>query len=120
MLPLHEISATLVPEMSKVLIKVHILTGEDVMSKVGTKHAAYSMDPLRHLINFGENSSLSSEEITQAEEYLVRVHAGVRSKPMSKTFDGLILEAYANVNKGIIDLPPTSHSINALIYRGTF
>ena len=47
MLPIHEISTTMGPAQSKVMIKAHILTGEDIKSKVGTKHAAKVFDPAR-------------------------------------------------------------------------
>ena len=62
MLPIHEISTSMGPAESKVIIKAHILTGEDVMNKVlsidiyiyGTKYAAIACDPARYLANFGE------------------------------------------------------------------
>ena len=92
MLPLHQISITLGPAVSKELVKAHILTGEDVMSKFGTKHAAYLMDPLNYLQTFGENPHPSFDEIALVEEYLVRVYEGVRNKPIAKTFNALRLE----------------------------
>ena len=120
MLPLHEISITLGPAVSKVLVKAHILTGEDVMSKIGTKHAAYLMDPLKYLQTFGENPRPSPAEIALVEEYLVRVYAGIRNKPIAKTFDELRLEKYVSGKVGINDLPPTSHTVHAHIHRGAF
>ena len=120
MLPLHQISITLGPAVSKVLVKAHILTGEDVMSKFGTKHAAYLMDPLKYLQTFGENPHPSFDEIALVEEYLVRVYEGVRNKPIAKTFNALRLETYVRGKVGINDLPPTSHTVHDHIHRGLF
>ena len=108
------------PAQSKVLIKAHILTGEDIMSKVGTKHAAKIFDPARYLANFGETPNLSEEDIRLAEEYLVKVKAGVKSKPLATTFDGLRHEKYIGGTTGINDLPPTSHAIRAHIHRAAY
>ena len=51
MLPIHEISTSMGLAESKIIIKAHILTGEDVMSEVGTKYAAIACDPARYLAN---------------------------------------------------------------------
>ena len=58
MLPLHEIVRNLGPDKSKVLIKAHIMTGEDIMSKVGTKPLARTFDALRHEKYLGGNSGI--------------------------------------------------------------
>ena len=94
MLPIHEISTSMGPAESKVIINAHILTGEDVMSKVGTKYAAIACDPARYLANFGETPNPSEENIRLAEEYHVKVKAGVKSKSLATTFDGLRHEKY--------------------------
>jgi len=44
------------------------------MSKVGTKHAAMSCDPVQYLTNFGETDTLLEQDAALAEKYLV--HAG--------------------------------------------
>jgi len=60
MLPLHlQAVSKLGAPLAKCVIKAHILTGDDCMSKVGTKHAAIATDPVRYLMNFGETDSLS-------------------------------------------------------------
>ena len=120
MKPLHELSLKLGPERSKVLVKVHILTGDDIMSKIGTKHAAYIMDPIKYLKSIGETPFPSPAEMAKAEEFLVRVYAGARATPVARTFDGLRLEKYASGKVGINELPPTSHVIHAHIRRGVF
>ena len=120
MIPLHEQSIKLGPPMSKVLVKVHILTGDDIMSKIGTKHAAYIMNPVKYLETIGETPLPSPAEIGKAEEYLVRVYAGARNTPIARTFDGLRLEKYVSGKVGINELPPTSHAVHAHIRRGVF
>ena len=45
-LPLHRVIAQLGTPLAKTMIKAHILTGDDCMSKVGTKHAAVASDPV--------------------------------------------------------------------------
>ena len=46
MLPLHTAVSQLGASLTKTVIKAHILTGDDCMSKVGTKHAAMASDPV--------------------------------------------------------------------------
>ncbi|KAH3886939.1 hypothetical protein DPMN_010952 [Dreissena polymorpha] len=53
MLPLHQANSLLGTPLTKTLIKAHILTGDDCMSKVGTKHAAVTSNPVQFLMNFG-------------------------------------------------------------------
>ena len=62
--------------LAKTVIKAHILTGEDCMSKVGTKNAAMTCDPVQYLTNFGEADTLTEQDTALAEKYLVRVWAG--------------------------------------------
>ena len=78
MLPLHQAVSNLGAPLAKTVIKAHILTGDDCMSKVGTKHAAMASDPVQYLTNFGEADTLSDQDTALAEKYLVHVWAGVR------------------------------------------
>ncbi|KAH3722038.1 hypothetical protein DPMN_064987 [Dreissena polymorpha] len=71
------------------MIKAHILTGDDCMSNVGTKHAAVTSEPVQFLINFGETYTLSALDEALAEKHLVRVWAGARSTSTAETFDHL-------------------------------
>ena len=63
--------------------KAHILTGDDAISKIGTKHASLSCDPHRYLSDFAESHTLSEEVAQKTKEYLVRVWAGAKSRPES-------------------------------------
>ena len=64
--------------------------------------------------------NLSEEDIRLAEEYLVKVKADVKSKPLAITFDGLRYVKYIGGTTGIYDLPPMSHAIHAHIHRGAY
>ncbi|KAH3729321.1 hypothetical protein DPMN_055288 [Dreissena polymorpha] len=59
MLPLHQAISRLGTLLAKTMIKTHILTCVDCMSKVGTKHAAVTSDPVQFLMNFGETDTFS-------------------------------------------------------------
>ena len=96
MLPLHQAVSNLGAPLAKTVIKAHILTGDDYMSKVGTKHAAMASDPVQYLTNFGEVDTLSDQDTALAEKYLIRVWAGVRSNTTAETFDDLKLENYSS------------------------
>ena len=54
MLPIHQVLSVLGELRCKALLKAHILTGEDCISKIGTKHAAIHLNPEQYLLNFGE------------------------------------------------------------------
>ena len=62
MLPLHQAVSNLGAPLAKTMIKAHILTGDDYMSKVGTKHAAMASDPVQYLTNFGEVDTLPDQQ----------------------------------------------------------
>ena len=117
MIPMHEVSITMGASKSLAMIKAHIISGGNIHSKVGTKHAAAKSNPEQYLYNFGENPVLSDEDIALAEEYLVKVMAGVKAKTYSKTFDEYRKEKYTGGSTGISDLPPTSTAIHAHIHR---
>ena len=76
MLPIHTIFGRIGGEVCSVLVKVHLLSGDDCHSKFGTKHAAVKMEPVKYLKDFAEGTNLSENEIEKVEEYLVRVWAG--------------------------------------------
>lgn len=120
MLPLHQVVSQLGAPLAKTVIKAHILTGDDCMSKVGTKHAAMVCDPVQYLTNFGETVILSEQDAGQAEKYLVKVWAGARSTTTAETFDQLRVVNYTSASAGIDALPPTSSVIRGHIHRGAF
>ena len=62
-----------------------MLTGDDSLSKIGTKHAAVVFRPTRYLSHFGEDEVLNESALLLCESYLVRVWAGARSKTSAST-----------------------------------
>ena len=119
MIPLHNVADKLGFDMSRIIITAHILTGCDSMSKIGSKKASLVCDPVQFLSRFGESSSISEDDETLAEKYLVRVYAGVRSSTKAETFDQLGLAYYLS-GIGIDTLPPTSSVIRGHIKRGAY
>ena len=120
MLPLQQAVSNLGASLAKTVIKAHILTGNDCMSKVGTKYAAMASDPVQYLTNFGDADTFTEQDAALAEKYLVRVWAGARSSTTAVTFDDLRVENYTCANVGIDALPPTSSVIRGHIKRGAF
>ena len=121
MIPMHEVSTTLGPAKSLAMIKAHMLTGGDIHSKVGTKHAAVHFHPETYLSHFGESPDLTEDVMALAGEYLVKVMAGINAKPRSKTFDDYRLEKYTSGSQsGLSDLPPTSTAIRSHIHRAAY
>ena len=74
----HSIKQSLVLE-SKTVIKTHILTGDDCMSKLGTEHAVMATDPVHYLVNFDKADTLTEKDAVLAEKNMVRVLARARS-----------------------------------------
>ena len=109
-------------ELSRVILKAHILTGDDAISKIGTKHASLSCDPHRYISDFAESHTLSEEVAQKAEEDLVCVWAGAKSKPESRTFDQLRVEFHirSTTPKPLECLHPTSSVIHGHIRRYFF
>ena len=92
-IPLHILVARLDQKLD-VLLKVHILTGCDATSKIGTQSAALKSDPHMYLKNFGENELLVLD--VDAELYLINV---LQSDSTSTTFAELRYEPYRKKNK---------------------
>ena len=63
-----------------VLAKVQAFTGNDVTSRIGTKHAAIQCNPIVFLTEFDDRAELSETVIAQVEDYLLLGWAGERSK----------------------------------------
>ena len=55
-LPIHQIATNLKPAKSNVLIRVHVITWGDMMTKVGKKHAEIQCNQVEYHTNFGETS----------------------------------------------------------------
>jgi len=65
--------------LCRVLIKVHVLTGNEVISRIGTKPATMWCNRIIYLTEFAERGELLEAEIMLVEEYVVRGWAGARS-----------------------------------------
>ena len=105
MLLLHQAVTFLGAPLAKTVIKTHILTGNDCMSKVGMKHASLVSNPVQYLINFRETDILSDQDLELAGKYLVHVWAGVKSSTAATTFDQFRFESYTSSSAGIDSLP---------------
>ena len=115
LLPLHTLQKRLGPDLSRVLVKAHLASGNDALSKIGTKHGALAADPLSFLTDFGETDNLSDTDAQNLEKYLVKVWS---TKAQVDTFDELRYEDYhKNLNKSLATLPPTSSVIEGHIQR---
>ena len=89
-----------------ILVKVHVFSGNDAVSKVGTKHAALTCNPFS-LTNFAKTNSLTTVDINVVERYIVKVLDGACSNNTADIFDKLRHDCYLN-GKALTDLPPTS------------
>ena len=87
MIPIHQIIQAIGVPFSKIVVRAHILSGFDYVSKFGTKKAALSFAPLEYLSSFGDSESLSERDLKKAEEYLVKVWVGFQRKTRAKNFD---------------------------------
>ena len=117
-IPLHALHSRLGNDTCSILIKAHVLSGDDAVSKVGTKHAALVCQPMS-LINFAETNSLAEADIRDVERYLVRLWEGARSNTTADTFDDLRYNCYLK-GKSLNELPPTSSVICGHIRRCFF
>ena len=69
MLPIHQVPIAIGESKSKALIKAHILSGDDCMSKVASKHAAVMFDPEYFLRGFGETREITEQYFVYADEH---------------------------------------------------
>ena len=70
-IPLHTLHTRFGAAFCSILVKVHVLSGDDAVSNVGTKHAALACNPLS-LTNFAETDSLTKVDISVVERYQPR------------------------------------------------
>ena len=75
MIPIHQIVQAIGVPFSKIVVRAHILSGCDYVSKFGSKKAALSFAPLEYLNAFSHNESTECD-LKKAEEYLVKVWVG--------------------------------------------
>ena len=97
-------------------MKAHILTGCDVTSKIGTKAAALQCETEKFITRFGDEQS-PIIQFLKAEEYLVKVF---KRKTKCKTLNELRLEQYTKKSSNLLQLPPTSLSIQGHLKRCEF
>ena len=107
--------------LAKTVIKAHILTGDDCMSKVGTKHAAMASDPVQYLTNFGEVNTLSDQDTALAENTWYVSGQGSAQIQLLKLLmtSGWKITAVP-ARAGIDALPLTSSVIRGHIQRDAF
>ena len=93
-LAVHEFAYILGHKQCRNLLKAHIATGCDWLSKLGTKsNALHKVDLLN---SFGENDVIDNDLINATEEYLMSV---LKGKDVSiKTFDEYIYHQYVTYN----------------------
>ena len=117
--PLHTIYHRLSIRLSRVVVKAHILTGDDGLSKIGTKLAALCHDPVKYLSSFGESEEICDADLWLVEEYLAKVWDGANSSNVFRTFSQLRLHEYTSPKnaKPLDQLAPTSSSISGHIIR---
>ena len=68
MIPVHMWYTHLGEEWCRVLIKVHVMTGNDSISAIGTKLAGLKLNPVHYLYNFGETDTLGGNDMTLTEK----------------------------------------------------
>ena len=73
----HSLHARFGAAFCSILVKVHVLSSNNDVSKVGTKHAELTCNPFS-FTNFAETDLLTTVDISIAERYLVKVGDGTR------------------------------------------
>ncbi len=71
-LPLHILQKKPGPDLNRVVVKAHLASGNDTLSKIGTKHGALAADPVSFLADFGEADNLYDTDVQNLEKYLVK------------------------------------------------
>ena len=105
------------PEFCSVLPAIHILTGCDTTSKVGTKISALKPPAAKLLSQFGKSLSSPNQDeiIHKAEPYLVQV---LNPNSTCTTMDDLRYEMYHQSKvSDLHSLPPTSADLHLHILR---
>ena len=119
-IPIHKIKKRIGVNTAKAVIKAHVLTGNDHLSKVGTKYASLHYNPGVALSTFRETTVLAEHDINAAEEFLVKCYSGVKSVCTAKKFDELRIMVKKGKAIGLDQLPPTSSVIRGHIQRAYF
>ena len=106
-IPIHILISKIFPLITSGLLTAHDLSGCDVTSKVGTKQSALKCIN-DEMTLFAVHERLNGELASIGEKYLIKV---LDNKSESLTFDKYRFEVYHKKKKEIIDLPPTSSTM---------
>ena len=106
-LPLHELANILGEKQCRNLLKAHISTGCDWLSKLGTKsNALHKVDLLD---SFRGSDVIDNDLINATEEYLMSV---LKGKNVSfKTYDEYVYHQYVMCNTSTQSLVPSSYCL---------
>ena len=117
-IPLHTLVEKMDPEICKVILPLHHLTGCDSSSKFGTKAAGLKANPAQHLQELIKDPA--NIDFAGVEQYLVNVF---KSGTHCESVDQLRYYLYHHSKKTIVDLPPASPSVRGhilLAFYGTY
>ena len=113
-IPLHTIATSLGETKSKLIMKIHIVSGCDVTSKIGTESAALKKNPDEYLQLFGEKGVDNDLAFKNAEKYLLEL---LRTGSKCSTFDELRYHFCTMKVKSLNELPPNSLQIQGHLKR---
>ena len=118
-LPIHTLAMKMGRQMCSMLPAAHALTGNDIVSKLGTKASAVKAGASKLIKAFGKRVDGSLDNvISNAEEYLVKL---INPRCPYKTMDELRYYKYHQAkNITIADLPPTSYQLRGHILRALY
>ena len=106
-LPIYELANILGEKQCRNLLKAHVATGCDWLSKLGTNSDA--LHKVDFLDSFGESDVIENDLINATEEYLISV---LKGKDVSfKTFDEYRYHQYVTCNTPIQSVVPSSYCI---------
>ncbi len=80
MIPLYTVYMTTGETFSRIVVNAHILSGDDVNSKVGTKKAALLSEPIKYLLAFGEHETHTEHEMAQLKNFSFECGVGYAQK----------------------------------------
>ena len=114
-IPLHTLAEKMDPEICKVILPLHHLTGCDSSSKSGTKSAGLKANPAQHLQQLGKDPA--NIDFVGVEQYLINIF---KSRTHCESMDQLRYYLYHHSKKTIVDLPPASRSVRRLTLRAFY
>ena len=109
---LHTLAEKMDPEICKVILPLHHLTGCDSSSKFATKAAGLKANPAQHLQQLGKDPA--NIDFVGVEQYLANIF---KSRTHCESMDQLRYYLYHHNKKTIVDLPSTSRSVRRHILR---